>query len=396
MARKNIGEMLKGRSIVVCVGSGGVGKTTTSAVLALHAAIEGRRVLVLTIDPARRLANSLGVSELDNDERQIPLEQFAQIGVEPRGELWAMMLDMKRSFDRIVERNVKDPRAIERILNNKLYNYFSTSLAGTQEYSAMERLYELHKAGTYDLIVLDTPPTIHALDFLDAPNRMAEAVESSALQWLYKPSVAAGKFGFGLFNIGTSYVLKTLSRFTGSEMLDELRTFLQSLSPLFDGFGDRARRIRDVLGSDDALFFVITSPDPITVDEARYFQNRLNEEAIPFGGFIVNRVHAPYLPDDGLDSATSTQLAEAMSQLNLKGLDDNPTQEELAALGEQMIENAAEFQVLADLDAQTLRALRERTGPRTSISTVPFFSRDIHSFEGLNRVRQQLFGLDAS
>ncbi len=383
---QRLGQFIRDRKVIVCVGSGGVGKTTVSAVVALHAAVLGRKVLVLTIDPARRLANSLGVEALDNEERQIPLAAFEEAGLAPTGELWAMMLDMKRSFDRLVERYSPNAEVRQSIYDNRLYKYFSTSLAGTQEYSAMERLHELYEEGNYDLIVLDTPPTVHALDFLDAPKRMAEAVESSALQWLYKPSLAARKFGFGLFNIGTSYVLKTLTKFTGAEMLDELSKFLFSFQHLFDGFQSRARRVREILGGPECAFFIVTSPDPMTVDEARFFQNRLMDEAIPFAGFIVNRVHEPYLPREALEVTS----AEVGAQIRAKVADITP--EAAEALGEALLTNAIEFQILADLDAQTLKALRERSGQKTLIRHIPYFSRDIHSFEGLNWVRQELFG----
>jgi len=391
---ESLNDLILQKKIVVCVGSGGVGKTTTSAVLALHAALCGKKVLVLTIDPAKRLANSLGVSALDNEERRIPLEAFES---DTRGELWAMMLDMKRSFDRVVERYAPDAETRERILTNRLYKYFSTGLAGTQEYSAMERLHDIYTTGAYDLIIMDTPPTVHALDFLDAPIRMAEAVENSALQWLYKPSLAAGKFGFGLFNIGTSYVLKTISRFTGGEMLNELGDFLVNFNSMFEGFGTRARRVREILSSDVTLFLVVTSPDPATVDEARYFRDRLQEEKIPFGGFIVNRVHKPYVPREMLHSSAEsiaeafTTYAEASDELVLDN--DDETRHTLVGLGAQLVKNAAEFQILADLDHQTLEALRERTRGEIHIKEIPFFSRDIYSFEGLDRVRRVLFDL---
>ncbi len=375
-------DIVMSRRIVVCVGSGGVGKTTTSAVLALHAAMRGRKVLVLTIDPARRLANSLGVAELDNEERQIPIEQFDAVGLEPKGELWAMMLDMKRSFDRLVDRYSPDAETRQKIYDNRFYQYFSTSLAGTQEYSAMERLHELYEEGDYDLIVLDTPPSGHALDFLEAPRRMADAIENSALQWMYRPSLAARKFGAGLFNIGTTYVLKTISRFTGAEMLTELGSFLSNFRHMFEGFRSRARHVREVLSSDVTSFLIVTSPDPITVDEARFMRRRLAEENIPFGGFVVNRVHRPYLPREELETPAS-EIAEALSSHGV-AVDE--------VLAQKLLDNAGEFQILADLDAFTLEALRERAGSRVAIQAVPYCSRDIHSLEGLEWVRKSLFG----
>lgn len=383
----DLNSIIRQRRIVVCVGSGGVGKTTTSAVVALHAALIGRKVLVLTIDPARRLANSLGVEALDNEERRIPLESFAEAGLEPKGELWAMMLDMKRSFDRLVDRYAPNDEARQRIYDNRFYRYFSTSLAGTQEYAAMERLHEIYTQGQYDLIVLDTPPTVHALDFLDAPSRMAEAVERSALQWIYKPSLATRRLGFGLLNVGTSYVMRTIARFTGTELLDELKNFLLNFSHMFEGFRTRAQAIRKVLSSDESAFLIVTSPDPMTVDEARFFQNRLLEERIPFGGFIVNRVHDHYLDQEG-PALSAEEIASRLAT----ALDDVP-HDDLLALGSRLRDNVDDFQTLADLDAQILGALRERMGDDTLIRRIPYFSQDIHSFQGLNRVRSHLFEL---
>ena len=372
------------KQVVVCVGSGGVGKTTTSAVIALQAALEGRRALVLTIDPARRLANSLGVSELDNQPRQIPLERFDEVGLKPRGQLWAMMLDMKQSFDQLVERYAPDAQARQSILGNKLYHYFSTSLAGTQEYAAAERLYELYVEGDYDLIVLDTPPTTHALDFLEAPNRLIEAINSKALTWLYKP----GRLGAGLMSVGTSYVIKTLSRFTGSQMLEELSVFLRAFSTLFVGFKDRAAKVRELLTSDVATFTVVTAPSAATIDEAIYFYNKLGREEVRVGGFVVNRVHPDWVPHEEL-SRPSQLLAD-----DLDGLHDafgalDPEQRK--AFSRKLRENAQEFQILARLDEESIVRLRDRVPAKVPILRVPYFSRDIHSLAGLDHVRRALF-----
>jgi anion-transporting ArsA/GET3 family ATPase len=249
----------------------------------------------------------------------------------------------------------------------------------------MERLHSLYEGGEYDLIVLDTPPTNHALDFLDAPLRMADAVETSALQWMYKPSLAAGKFSVGLFNIGTTYVLKTISKFTGSELLTELREFLVAFSDMLEGFGTRARRVREVLMSDATTFLIVTSPDPSTVDEARYFRAQLEGQGLPFGGFIVNRVHRAYARREGLKREPADLAIELAARANVE------VDAALEAFASELLENAREFQVLADLDAETLEGLHERTGGKLLVCQVPFFSRDIHSFAGLDRVREALF-----
>lgn len=367
------------RKIVVCVGSGGVGKTTTSAVIALHAALTGRRALVLTIDPAKRLANSLGVDALDNEPARIPLDRFG--GEQHGGELWAMMLDMKQSFDQLVERHSPDAKARETILSNKLYKYFSTSLAGTQEYAAAEKLYDIYESGEYDLIVLDTPPTSHALDFLEAPNRLVDAINSRAMQFLYRPTS-------GLLSVGTNYVIKTLSRFTGGEMLSELGGFLKAFSALFAGFQERAKKVRELMSSDEATFTVVTAPNAGNIDEAIYFQEKLGEDRARVGGFVTNRVHPAWVPRGEL-GRPSGELARELAGLSA-GF-DAASPEEQKTFTRTLRQNASDFQVLADLDAEAIERLRERIPRTIPILSVPYFAHDIHSLAGLDHVRRALF-----
>jgi anion-transporting ArsA/GET3 family ATPase len=378
-------ELVRQRDIVVCAGSGGVGKTTTSAVLGLQAAIEGQRVLVMTIDPARRLANSLGAESLDNEPTQLDLEGFSEVGVQADGELWAMMLDMKASFDDLVERRAPDEETRQEILNNRLYEYFSTSLAGTQEYAAAERLYEAHSSGDWDLIVLDTPPTTHALDFLEAPSRLANAVESKAFQWIYKRDL-------GLFSMGSSYVLKTLGKFTGTELLEELSVFLQHFSPMFEGFRDRARQVRELLTGPECTFVVVTSPDPHTRDESIHFYEELGSERVAVGGFIVNRVHPHWVDKEEFDRPVeeiADAIAEAGTDLEVGASFD---ESERTTLAERLRQNAASFYVLARKDHRSVQELRDDLERDIPVATVPFFSRDIHSLSGLDRVRTEIFG----
>lgn len=380
-------ELIASKEIVVCVGSGGVGKTTTSAVIGLHAALQGKRVLVLTIDPARRLANSLGIDAISDEPAQIPLERFEEVGLDPNGgELWAMMLDMKTSFDRVVRRHAP-PDARDAILNNRIYAYFSTSLAGTQEYAAAERLFELHSEGGWDLIVLDTPPTTHALDFLEAPTRLEDAIDNKALQWIYKPSVLAGKRGLGIFSMGTSYVMKTLGKLTGTQLLEEFSVFLRSFSTLFDGLKERAREVRDALTGDAATFVVVTAPDPPTLDEALSFHRRLGKEQVQVGAFVANRVHAHWVDPD--------ELARPMVQQAQRLAEAHPDFAALSAqrrreVAEELVETAREFGALARGDESSLERL-DMAIEGVPIQRVPFFAVDIHSIEGLNRVREALF-----
>ena len=370
--------LLDERRVIVCVGSGGVGKTTTSAVIALQAALSGQRALVLTIDPAKRLANSLGVDELDNEPRALDLSLFERLGHAARGTLHAMMLDMKASFDEVVRRHSPSEAAARRIMDNKLYHYFSTSLAGTQEYAAAERLYAIDERGDFDLIVLDTPPTSHALDFLEAPTRLADAVSSRAMQFLYRPAKSS------LLGVGTGYVVKTLSKFTGSEMLTELGGFLNAFSSLFQGLQERANKVSALLTGPDSTFVVITSPRPSNVDEALYFYDQLGKSSSRVGAIVANRVH-PRWVDPALETSTPNQVAALLGESAPGGI----------GFARKLQENAAELGALAELDARSIRRIRGGVPDRVPIMRVPFFRHDIHSLEGLDHVRRALFEIEA-
>ncbi len=382
------GGLLGARDVIVCAGSGGVGKTTTSAVIGLQAAIEGQDVLVMTIDPAKRLANSLGIESLGDKAQEIPLEQFQEVGVEADGELSAMMLDMKASFDRLVERQAPDEETKEAIYENRFYEYFSTSLAGTQEYAAAERLYEIHRDQDYDLVILDTPPTTHALDFLEAPERMAEAIENKAFQWLYQQDLFKGESGFGLFSVGSSYVLKQLSKFTGEELLEELSVFLQHFSPMLEGFQERSEKVRSLLTGDDCGFIVVTSPDPHTKDEAVHFYEELGEERVAVEGFVVNRVHPQWVDREEFEREPE-ELAEELAGA-AEGLEPLRV-EQRVEIAEKLLENAASFYVLAEKDARSVKDLSDYLSRDIPIATVPYFAEDIHSLTGLDRVRNSIF-----
>lgn len=400
-------ELLADHEVVVCAGSGGVGKTTISAVLGLHAALEGRRVLVMTIDPARRLANSLGVDEIGHEAKQLDIDGFrggvpesAATEDGESGELWAMMLDMKQSFDDLVEQRAPDEETRDAILENRFYRYFSTSLSGTQEYAAAERVYDARENGKWDLIILDTPPTTHALDFLEAPSRLANAVENRALQWLYDQDAGAGRSGFDLFSMGSSYVLKTLGRFTGTELLEELSVFLSHFSAMLEGFRDRARDVEALMTGDQCRFVVVTSPDPHTRNEALYFYDELGDERVAVGGFVVNRRHPRWVERDDVKQSTETiaqkleafesDVAEAdvpPSGGSLPDLDGEMRQQ----LAEHLRKNAGAFSVLADKDTESVRTLRDSLDRDIPVASVPYFSRDIHSLAGLNEVRRAIF-----
>ena len=380
-------DQIDDREIVICVGSGGVGKTTTSAVLGLQAAISGRRVLVLTIDPARRLANSLGIDAIGSERQQIPLEQFRQLGIEPEGEMWAMMLDMKEAFDDLVQRDAPDEETRREILNNRFYHYFSTSLAGTQEYAASERLYELYEEDRFDLIILDTPPTTQALDFLEAPERLADAVSSKALQWVYRPGILSGNPGRGILSVGTSYVMRTLGKFTGTELLEELRVFLRTFSSMFEGFEKRARAVQSLLCGDETAFVVVTAPDTLSVEDALFFYNKLDDDALNVDGFVVNRVHPEWVEPEILDAADD-QLSAELQRLDdrVEGVDID-----LDDLANRLVENARQFQLRADQDTSSIAKMDQELPSSLPVLRVPYFNQDIHSLEGLDRARRELF-----
>ena len=263
MAAPSLKEVVSSHRVVVCLGSGGVGKTTTSAALALRAALDGKRALCLTIDPARRLANSHGLKELRGQEQAIDPSLFEAQGLRCRGSLSAMMLDMKRTFDELVERYSGSPEQRDRILNNRIYQYVSTSLAGTQEYMAMEKLHAVRQDARFDAIVLDTPPTTNALDFLDAPQKLVGAIDSPVMRWFVEQLGGSA----GLLGRSAAFVLRGLARFTGAEFLQLVGQFVTDLNALFGGFRQRAQQVYDDLRGPDVAFVIVTSPSPLAVGE---------------------------------------------------------------------------------------------------------------------------------
>ena len=267
--------------IVVCCGAGGVGKTTTSAALALAAAEAGRTVVVLTIDPARRLAQSLGLVELDNEPRRVDVP-------EARGELHAMMLDMKRTFDDIVVAHSTPERA-QQILENPFYQTLSSSFAGTQEYMAMEKLGQLRAADTWDLIVVDTPPSRSALDFLDAPNRMSRFLDGTMIRLLTAPS----RTGFKIASASFMFFSRIISKILGGQLLRDISSFVAALDTMFGGFRERATATYELLRRPGTWFLVVATPEPDALREASYFVDRLSSEGMPLAGLVLNRTHPP-------------------------------------------------------------------------------------------------------
>jgi len=357
---------LAGKRVLICVGSGGVGKTTAAAALALRASVDGRSSMVCTIDPARRLANSLGLTALGNAETRVPATALEPLGIQARAPLYAMMLDMKQTWDDLIAR-VASPEQRERILANRFYQSLSTALAGSQEYISMEKLWELRRSSNYQLIVLDTPPTAHALDFLDAPNRVLDFLDNDAAKWLLTPALKAGKLGMSLFN-RSGYVMRGLAKFTGTEMLQELSNFMLAISSLNEGFRERARGVRQLLADPNTGFVLVTSPHRERMDEAIHFYELLQQHRMEVVSLVVNRVHP--MPTEALwaDAATLTPTRRAKVEETLR-----------------------EQQLMAEQDRAGIAQLQAAC-PGVPIVQVPRFALDVHDISALWRTGRYLVG----
>ena len=354
-----------GTEIIVCCGSGGVGKTTTSAALALRAAERGRKVVVLTIDPARRLAQSMGIEALDNTPRPVA-------GLAPGpGSLDAMMLDMKRTFDEVVESQA-NPEKAQQILQNPFYVALSSSFAGTQEYMAMEKLGQLYRdakqSGAYDLIVVDTPPSRSALDFLDAPERLSSFLDGRFIRILLAPARGPARImtaGFGL-------VTSALTKLLGASVLVDLQTFIAAFDTLFGGFRQRAQKTFKLLQADGTAFLVIAAPEPDALREAAYFVDRLSGENMPLAGLVINRISLAPSNDLSADEAMA-----ALERIRRSDAEPTPT--------------AGLLRLHADRVRMVEREvrLRERFAaahPSVATAVVPALSTDVHDLDGLRRV----------
>jgi anion-transporting ArsA/GET3 family ATPase len=371
----SVSEILEGKDICICAGSGGVGKTTTSAAIATGMAARGLKVCVLTIDPAKRLADSLGLKELGNEARQVDPKLFAAQGVEIEGELWAMMLDAKATFDELVARHAEDEESRDRVLENRIYQQISSALAGSQEYMAMEKLFELHSEGRYDLLVLDTPPTRNALDFLDAPKRLTQFIEGRSLRVFMKPTGLAAKVA----GRGASVALGVLKRIVGFDLLADLAEFFNAFSGMVDGFQARAKRVNSLLADPHTCFLVVCGPQGEPIDEAVYFHRKLVEAKLPFGGVIVNKVHYPAERLRGADGELPAGLARALGD------------EDLAR---RTFENFSDYQALAERDAANIEHLAAEMRSR-GVIRVPYLDEDVHDLAGLAEINRYLFASSA-
>src|SRR4051794_27836070 len=367
----SVGEVLEGKSICICAGSGGVGKTTTSAAIALGMAAQGLKVCVLTIDPAKRLADSLGLEELGNEARQVDPALFEAQGVEMEGELWAMMLDAKATFDDLVGRHAEDEESRDRVLGNRIYQQISSALAGSQEYMAMEKIFELHSEGEYDLLVLDTPPSRNALDFLDAPKRLTQFIEGRSLRMFMKPTGLAARVA----GRGASVALSVFKRLVGFDLLADLAEFFNAFSGMVDGFQARAKRVNKLLGEPTTCFLVVCGPQGEPVDEAVYFHRKLVEAKLPFGGVIVNKVHYPAEQLRGGGKNLEASLAEKLSN---------------GPLAKRVADNFADYQALAERDSRNIERLANELRAQ-GVIRVPYLDEDVHDLGGLAEINRYLF-----
>jgi len=354
--------------IIVCCGSGGVGKTTIAAAVGLRAAERGRRVVVLTVDPARRLAQSMGLTSLDNTPR--PVTGIRTGGAGDGGSMHAMMLDMKRTFDEIVESHA-DPDRAAQILANPFYQSLSSSFAGTQEYMAMEKLGQLRRADEWDLIVVDTPPSRSALDFLDAPQRLGRFLDGRLLRLLVAPAKLGGKTGLRMLNAGFGLVTGVVTKIIGSQLLRDVQTFVSAMDTMFGGFRERAEYTYRLLRAPGTAFLVIAAPENDALREASYFVERLERDGMPLAGLVLNRVHRS--PAARLSAARSLAAAET-----LQGLDDG----ESTALGITALRLHAERMRRAESERRLARRFTA-AHPLVPVARVPAQPDDVHDLNGL-------------
>ena len=353
--------------VLVVTGSGGVGKTTLAAALGLAAAHEGRRTLVLTIDPARRLAQAMGIERLSDEP--------SEVDTDAEGELWAMMLDMQTTFDRLIDRHATSKTNAKAIKENRIYKTLSSTLSGTQEYMAMERLHELHETGEWDLLIIDTPPSRSALDFLDAPKRMTSFLEGRLLRLLMKPGMAAGKRVGRAVNFGASTFMRVASRVTGMELLDDLAQFFKNFEGMYQGFKERAEHVLQLLQEPSSQFVVVATPEPPPLREAKFFLERLEQEGLHAAGVVINRIR-PEIPDEPDDEAL---LAAADEQ-------DDSAQGRAAAGTLRLLH---EVRNLGHRQRRDVNAALYGVSTSTRVE-VPLLGGDVHDLAGLDEIATTL------
>ena len=388
MTDSAIEELLAESRVVICCGSGGVGKTTIAAVLALEGARRGRNTCVVTIDPAKRLADALGLETLSDTPAAIDRDRWDEDGTAmPGGSISALMLDTKSTFDQLVTGNAETEEQAQRILDNRFYRNVSGALGGTQEYMAMEKLHELHEHGNFDLIVVDTPPTRHALDFLDAPRRLVRLLDNRIFRMLMMPTRAYLKVA----SVAVQTFLRTVAKVVGSEVIDDVVAFFRAFEGMEAGFRARALAVEELLAAPDTAFVLVTSPRRDALEEAQFFAHQLEQGGQQIDALIVNRVH-PMFGDEA-----PAGLRAAAAELRKGEQSGNPeAAERLAAerLAERY-ENLADFREVAKIEREHLRGVHERVGS-ASITYVPYLSRDVYDFSALEEIGSLLFDESAN
>ena len=369
-----IASLVADHQVLICCGSGGVGKTTIAAVLALEGARQGRTTCVITIDPAKRLADALGLEHLSDTPSDIDRGRWDEDGTaKPDGALSALMLDTKSTFDRLVTANATTPGQAQRILDNRFYRNVSGALGGTQEYMAMEKLHELHDAGDFDLIVIDTPPTRHALDFLDAPRRLLRLLDNRIFRMLMMPTRAYLKVA----SVAVQTFLRTVARVVGSEAIDDVVAFFRAFEGMEAGFRDRALAVEALLASPNTAFVLVTSPRRDAMEEAQYFASQLERQGQAIDALIVNRVHPTF------GDASPAGLRAAAGELAARPDD---AAQRLAA----RYANLAAFREIAELERAHLEGVQSRVGA-DAIAFVPYLARDVYDFAALREIGTTLF-----
>lgn len=361
---ETITDIVAAHDVVVCAGSGGVGKTTTAAAIGLLGAALGRRTIVLTIDPAKRLADALGIGDLGNHPTAVPLDE--------RGSLAAMMLDQKGAWDALVERYAESEEVRQRIFENAFYQNLSGTFAGSQEYMAIEQLAQLHSSGDYDLIVVDTPPTHHALDFLDAPRRLGNFLDRRVIRWFVRPYMSAGWSGLRVVNRTAGALLRRLEDATGVSALADVSEFFGAMSDLFDGWDERVRRVERLLQSERSAFLLVATPEEQVLSEAEYFCSKVEEHSISLRGVIFNRIQAELAGELGLDE-------EELDTVVGRAIDSRSTRQRL-------IRNYMRYETQARGDQLRIESFRQQIDQSVIVATVPNFEEDLHDIAGLRRV----------
>jgi anion-transporting ArsA/GET3 family ATPase len=378
--------------IVVCCGSGGVGKTTTAASVALWGARRGRRSIVLTIDPARRLADSLGIGPLGNTPRVVEPTWLEQAGIAVSGSLTAMMLDQKGSWDELIARHAPSPEVRDRILANSFYRQLSQSFAGSQEYMAVEQLGALEASGRYDLIVVDTPPTQHALDFLEAPDRLLNFLDRKIVKWFVKPSFSAGWSTLQTMNRTVGFLFHKVEDATGVAALAQVSDFFDAMGGLFDGFEARVARVTELLRDPATAFLLVAGPDEQVLGQAEYLVDQMSQRGMPLKGVVMNRVH-PCIETDEDEELDEVAVGEAIRPWVTASL-KSAAAADAERVAAQLARNFVRSEARARGDAVRMEVFRGGLPEEVPVAEVPDLTRDVHDLRGLLGLHRYLFAGD--